>query len=189
MFNPRQSSPKSHIKEARLLFEPHVSYFDIESQDRGEIVFPFQLMAFTLLAFVGLGIFNYFTGGSANITLIVLWLYCIFSPFYFPGIYHFWNYFKRERQKSLELDLKYHYLTYEDKHLGKKLHFSVDSIASSTIYHSQMFPYGIDYIKFNLKGGEEVLLSSLLISPWELVEDLELTYTVEKKVFNSLPIH
>lgn len=179
----------SHGRRLNAFFEPDVSYFDIEAHDRAELVFPFQLMAFILLAFVGLGLFNFLTGGEGNFTLIVFWLYCIFSPFYVPGIYHFWNYFKREREKSLEVDLKHHYLTYEDKHLGKKLHFDAASIQSSVIYHTQMFPYGIDYIKLNLNGGEEIFISSLLISPWELTENFNLDFSVKKRVFNSLPIH
>ncbi|MCI4671411.1 MAG: hypothetical protein MRZ79_24935 [Bacteroidia bacterium] len=189
MFNPQRPLLKSASNAPGLLVEPHVEYYDIATHDRGEVTFPFQLMAYTLLLFVGLGYFNFFMGGTSNMTLIVFWVYCIFTPFYFPGIYHFMSYFKREKQKSVEIDLKHQLVTYEDGVLGKKLHFGAESVQSATIYHSQLFPYGIDYAVLQLAGGEKIVLSSLLISPWKLLTCLELEYEVVKKVFNGLPPH
>jgi len=171
------------------VIEPHVRYYDIGRHERGELVFPFQLMAFTLLGFVAIGLFDVLFRGDSQMVLVVFWLYCIFSPFYFPGVYHFYHYFKRERQKTIELDFKHQLITYEDRHKGSKLHFSVSSISSCVIYHSQMFPYGIDYLKITLDNGTHIIISSLLISPWRFLEELEVDYEVEKRVFNSLPDH
>ncbi|MEO0895622.1 MAG: hypothetical protein AAFY71_04460 [Bacteroidota bacterium] len=179
---------KTSLLEKRLL-EPHVSYYDINSQSRSELAFPLHLMAGTLLFFVAIALVNLIFYGNDSFNLVIFWLYCIFSPFYFPGIYHLYQYAKREENKRLEIDHKHHLITYEDKEAERNLHFSLDSIEKCTIYHTQMLPYGIDYMEIELKGGQRVFCSTLLIDPWEMVDELGIPYQIKKRVFNALPIH
>ncbi|MEL6630597.1 MAG: hypothetical protein AAFQ83_03990 [Bacteroidota bacterium] len=177
------SSSDGHVK----VLEPHVSYFDIHSSEKQALTLPFQLMSYLLLFFVVIGFYYHLVQGENSITPLITWLFAIFAPFYFPGIYLFNQYMVREQRKQVEIDERYQYIQYVDRHTGENILFHVDQVDRVTLNMSMMFPYGVDYMSMYLKGGKVIHISSLVVSPRILINAMGFEYEIKERVFNPFP--
>jgi len=170
-----------------LALEPYVAYFDARTQDQDTFIFPFQMMGYCMLFFLCMGFYFAFSESDSNISVVIVWLMSIFAPFYIPGIYHYAQYFARDRHTQLELDTRHEWIKYTNIKRGENLLFHVDQIEACQVNCSILFPYRIDYMTIIIQGGKKIHVSSLVVEPHEIISHLGLSYQMRRRWFNSAP--
>jgi hypothetical protein len=178
-------SPANTLEKVRL--EPHVDQYDIHSTSKSGFTFPFQVISYCLISLVILGLIGWlFTEDFITIKLVLL-IQLFFAPFYLPGLYYYFSFLKREKQVELELDSRNQLIKYFQGEKGLHVLFHLDQIEQCVLNVSLIFPYKIDYLSLQLKGGPQIYISSLLIDPAEILSRFAIEYTIEKRMFNPLP--
>lgn len=167
--------------------EPYVHSYSLALTDQSRFTLPFQLMSYLLLSLIVFGFYGWLVNENNQIISVVIWLHAIFAPFYIPGVYHYYRFLRHEESKEVEIDERNKYIQYHNSRTGEKFLFHASQIVKCRYYRTILFPYNIDYVQLILKGGKEVYLSSLVVDPRELLADLDVRYSVEQKLFNSMP--
>jgi hypothetical protein len=161
-----------------------VSYFDIHSKEQGPFIFPFQMMGYFMCFFVLLDLYFILFQDDTSVSSIVVWIFCIFSPFYLPGLYHYACYRDLEQDTRLEVDSRHQMIKYSNEQQGENLLFHTSQVEHCQVSLSILFPYRIDYLTLRLKGGKTIYVSGLIASPEEILTELDLSYEVERRWFN-----
>ena len=179
--------PEKALARNHYTFEPHVEFFDILSSDKQRVNLPFQVTTSMMIFLLAVGFCSWIVWEENIITYVCIGLFALFIPFYLPYMVYYLRYFSREEHTEVEIDSKHGFIKYTNRKNGRNLLFHKDQIIASHINHSLLFPFRIDYIDFELMGGERVIVSSLVIDPRIVVRDLTIPYYVVNKIFNWFP--
>lgn len=176
--------PKKEHKSVYL--EPHVAYYDINTQGKELFTLPFKFIGWSLLTFTVAGFIAFLFWEDQIVARIFFCLMAILCPFYIPGIFYYFSSYKKEEDTRVELDVKHGLIKYENDS-GRNILFHESQIESCTIRLSLLFPYKINYASLKLKGGYQVHISSLILEPQQLVQSFKIPYTLETYWFNQFP--
>lgn len=179
---PTQNNPQT-----TELIEPHVELYDIHSKEKGPFIFPFQLIAYCLLALVGFGFLAFLLMDDTSIVQVILWIQLLLAPFYVPGLYYYAKYFRQEKFTQVELDFKSQLIKYSHSKTHINLLFHAEQVESCMLHLSLLFPYKVNYLSLQLKNGPLVHISSLVVEPSLILHHFSLDYEIRKRVFNGIP--
>lgn len=187
MFSPVHPPVDPAHRTTASALEPYVSYFDVQSRDQNSFLFPFQVMGYCLGFFLLVGFYFTLFKDDPSISAIVVWMFCIFGPFYVPGVYHYRRCLNHDWDTQLEIDSRNRWLRYTNHRKGENFLFHADQVEKCQVSISILFPYRIDHLTLVLQGGKKIHVSGLVASPREVIDHLDLKYEVERRLFNSVP--
>lgn len=182
-----QQPEKSPKTAATVYLEPHVGYYDIYSSSKNLFTLPFKIIGWSLLGFTLAGFASVIVWQNDLIAQVFFCLMALFGPFYLPGIYYYFTCYNKEVDTRVELDAKHGLIKYEKPENGRNILFHESQIEKCTVKLSLLFPYKINYVSLQVKGGYEVNISSLIVEPQHLVQQFNLSYTLETYWFNRFP--
>lgn len=169
------------------LDEPFVDHFSFRQDKQSQFVFPFEMMTYCMLFFLLLGFFFTLYREDPGVSAIVIWLYCVFAPFYIPGLYHYYQYLARDRHTEVELDSRQQLIQYSNPTRQENILFHASQIEHCAVHCSILFPYRIDRLCLTLRGGRQLHISGLVVSPHEFLARFDLPHRVEHRLFNAAP--
>lgn len=175
---PRTSHPST---------ESYVEHFTFQKEKQSHFIFPFEMMTYFMLFFLALGLFFTLYHDNQSVGHIVIWMYCVFAPFYVPGLYHYYQYLSRDRHSEVELDSRHGLIKFANSTRQENILFHVSQIETCQVHYSILFPYRIDRLTLSLSGGRQLHISGLVVPPSEILSRFDLPYQVERRLFNSAP--
>ncbi|MEM7656677.1 MAG: hypothetical protein AAF399_11150 [Bacteroidota bacterium] len=181
-----QTSLEASASEKHQL-EPHVEFFDLHSTRKGPFVLPFQVIFYCMIGLVALGFVGWIWLQDQTVVQLVVLIQLFFAPFFIPGLVYYFRFLKRERGVELELDSYHDWIKYYHEPSGTHLLFQSEQVESCTLHLSLIFPYKVDFLSLQLVGGPCVHISSLIISPEEMLERFPIPYEIQKRMFNPIP--
>jgi len=164
-----------------------VEHFTFQKEKQSQFTFPFEMMTYFMLFFLGLGLFFALFKEDTSVGHIVIWVHCIFAPFYLPGLYHYHQYLSRDQHTEVELDSRHGLIKFCNPTRQENMLFHISQIESCQVHCSILFPYRLDRLTLSLVGGQQLHISSLVVNPAEVLSRFELSYQVERRLFNSAP--
>ncbi|MEL6653936.1 MAG: hypothetical protein AAFQ87_24340 [Bacteroidota bacterium] len=177
-------APSENASTVRSL-EQDVECYQLRWQEWYQSLLPIQLMGGLLLLTSLCGISGWLFYDSMLSAQICLGLGILFFPYYFLALFFFRSYWQMEQSTHLELDYKANLIAYRNH--SQHLLFHQDQIESCEIVHTEFMPYSIYYLCLRIKGGAEIVISSLIVDPMTLSHQLALTPVVKRRFFNSYP--
>ncbi|MEM6262566.1 MAG: hypothetical protein AAGI38_08675 [Bacteroidota bacterium] len=115
----------------------------------------------------------------------IIWIQCIFAPFYIPELYYYVSYLSRDEHTRVEIDTKDQLIKYEKK--GTNMLFPVEHIQKCEVFTGLFAPTRLRYVKLNLINGQDIYISNLVVPSVELTEMMNIPCTYHRAIFNTLP--
>lgn len=168
-----------------VVLEPHVDSFTFLTNDKSRFIFPFQVITVFLTFFTILALYLWVSMGNIAIIRMVVWTQCMFLPFYIPGLFYYYTCAEKEKNTVLELDRKHDLIQYTNEELN--LLFHKNQVLYGEIYISVVLPYEVDFLVLHLRGGEKVVISSLVIEPRKIARLMNIPCTIKRNFFNKIP--
>ncbi|MEM6346361.1 MAG: hypothetical protein AAF927_20905 [Bacteroidota bacterium] len=165
--------------------EQEVEFFQFRWQEGYQSLLPIQLMGGLLLMTYICGIVAWLFFDSMVTAQVCLWLGLLFFPFYFPAVFLSKSYWEMEQNTELELDHKANLIAYRNQ--DQYVLFHQDQIESCEIVQTEFMPYSLNYLCLRVKGGVEIVISSLIIDPETLSQHLAVKPVVKRRFFNAFP--
>ena len=167
--------------------EPHVESFDIHSNGKRRFIFPFQVITYVFIGLVAVGFLTFMVFDDTSVAQLILWIQIFLAPFYFPGLYFYTRYFKKERHTRIELDHKSQLIKYTHDKKKVNILFHADQVEECVVNLSLLFPYRVDFLSLKLQGGPKIYISSLVVEPAEILTRFAIPYDVRRRAINVLP--
>ncbi|MFA8434274.1 MAG: hypothetical protein ACEPOZ_07135 [Marinifilaceae bacterium] len=120
---------------------------------------------------------------------IALYVYAFFSLYWLPSLVLFFSFYLKNRNATVTIDKVEKTLSYEDS--NARITFNRDDIKKCEINRTRAkrkFSNAFKYLWIVLKDNKEVLITNFIAEPENIIEDLNLHYSIDKRVVPFLPI-
>ncbi|MDX2249424.1 MAG: hypothetical protein SF052_21755 [Bacteroidia bacterium] len=182
--NLTSGNPKTN---ARFEIEPHVTYYDILRTDKRTAILPFQVATIVISGLIAMGFVSWLFQQENPVTYFFIGIVFLLAILYLPYVFFYLSFFSKEEQTRVEIDTKHGYIKYTNPRISQNLLFHRSQITFCQLNRSLLFPFKIDFITLDLKGGRRIHISSLVVDPRDMIRDLSLPYELRSRVFNFMP--
>lgn len=158
--------------------------FTIHSSDKQHFLLPIQAVMLTLLALTALSFWEWSRSGNTALPTFAMLLHVIAAPFYLGGAYLYRRIARHEQEAALELDEQSGLILYANSRKDLKILFHHSQVESCEWHQNLLLPFGVDYLFLRIRGGYEVCVSSLLVSPAEVMAHIQAPCKVRQQFVN-----
>ncbi|GAB4411425.1 MAG: hypothetical protein OHK0039_16620 [Bacteroidia bacterium] len=143
----------------------------------------YVLMALTLVA-----LYAKYALGNGSLVGVLLWMQCLFAPYYLPALYYHNRYASLEAGTELEVDTRHGLIQFARRQEGVNMLFHVSQIRQCRLACNLLLPHQIDVLTLSLDGGYEIQLSSLVVDPYAFTGRFGLPVEMHRRLFGPVDL-
>ncbi|WNJ17646.1 hypothetical protein [Pontibacter sp. G13] len=167
--------------------EPYVSRYDISHSQKRPFILPFQIIAGIMVVMAIVAYYLWLVENNSDMAWNIMWVQLALLPLYIPGLYYYAKFFEHDKKTVIEIDHKNGYIQYTNPKLKIHILFHTSQIEDCEVFVSQILPYKINFLRFQLIDGPNLCISSLVAPHEAIVDTFSVPHRVHKRLINPVP--